>query len=313
MLGNSSGNSALAGRTSVGLRGLTTVTPSTTKKIARKKGPDSDGKIDRVVREEERNPWRQELQDATEETEEQEQLTQPPGHGNALRAFDGDAFRTDAKGRTLPPAFGDVDQGNLSDSWLLASCAAVAHTQPGVLLSRIWRNEDLTFTVRLREDEIVVKAEFPHEGYADPTPNKQSNTLWVALVEKAFAQNEAGSYANLETGNPGRALEALTGNPAKRTTITETARLDTLWSKIAAAKKSHSPMVLRTRETNVAAPLHAEHAYAIVDVIERGKDRFVKVYNPWGTKGGSRPLESMLHELSLEVVRRDFEALYIGD
>jgi hypothetical protein len=311
MLGNSSGNSALQYRTSVGIRGLTTVTPSTTQKTTKKKGADDAGRLDRVVREEQGNKMLLELEEQVEDATEGE-LHQPPGHSAATRWIDGDAFRRDAKGRPLPPVFGDVDQGNLGDAWLLATCAAVAHVRPSELTARISKNEDGSFTVRLGNEHLIMKPEFPTEGYADPLPNGQRDTLWVALVEKAFAQHEGGSYANLEAGSAAVALEALTGKRAKRTSLGEHTNLDKLWTKLREAKAESRPMVLRTRESGVAAPLAADHSYAVLDVVERAGARLVRVYNPWGTKNNSRPLDSMVAELPLDALREDAEALYVG-
>ncbi|MCK6547200.1 C2 family cysteine protease [Myxococcota bacterium] len=311
MLGNSSGNSALQYRTSVGIRGLTTVTPSTTQKAKGKKGADDAGKIDRVVREEQGNKMLLELEEQVEDATEGE-LAQPAGHSAAMRWIDGDAFRRDVKGRPLPPVFGDVDQGNLGDAWLLSACAAVAHVRPHDLVARVAKNEDGSFTVRLGDEHLMLKPEFPTEGYADPLPNGQRDTLWVALVEKAWAQHEGGSYANLEAGSPAAALEALTGKPAKRTSLGEHTNLDKLWAKLRDAKSEGRPMVLRTRESAVAQPLAADHCYAVLDVIERAGAKLVRVYNPWGTKNNSRPLESMIAEVPLDALREDAEALYVG-
>lgn len=314
MLGNSSGGNALGNRTAVGIRSLTTVTPATTGQVAKKKTEGAtERRVDGIDRDDEKaRRFLAALAEDDEDGQKQEELDQPPGHGRSLHRFQDDAFRTDAKGKPVPPTFADVDQGNLGDAWLLAACAAVAHARPEALLERVRQRRDGSFDVFLGEARFKVAPEFPGEQYADPTPGGQRDTLWVALVEKAFATQAAGSYAHLEAGNPGRALEALTGVRARKLSLTARTSLEALWSELTAAEKRGRAMVLRTHEQQVKAPLHAEHAYAVVGLIERGGQRLLKVYNPWGTEGGQRPVEELLHELPLEAVRADFDAIWFA-
>jgi hypothetical protein len=302
MMGNSSGGASLQNRTAVGLRALTTVTPATPQQIAKAKGADK-AKLDRVERDEER---RSRLFEVYEEEQEEAGLAQPPGHGETLRLWPGEAFRTDAQGRPLPPVFGDVDQGNLGDAWLMASCAAVAHRLPDALRERVRRRDEKSFRVLLGKEEVVVTPDFPSEGYAEPNPNGQADTLWVALIEKAFALYEAASYANLETGSPGRALELLTGRRAARLSVSEHLDPARVMARLVAAKGS--PMVMRTREAGVVAPLIADHAYAVLEVeAARG---LCRLYNPWGTASGTRPLESAIHEVPLARLLNEAEAFH---
>lgn len=311
MLGN--GGSAGAGfnRTAVGIRGLTTVTPTTTNKTKKKKKADNEGLVDRVDRDDESNAMLMEFAEPEEEQEEK-QLEAPAGHSTTMVRFTDDAFRTDHKGRQIPPTFADVDQGNLGDAWLLASCAAVAHARPTALLKRITRNLNDSWTVRLGKEDYRVEPEFPNEGYADPMPNQQSDTLWVALVEKAFAQATADSYGNLETGNPARALDALAGGRARKHTLTPTLPLASVFEKIHEGKRASAAMVVRSYESRVADPLTADHYYAVLDVYERDGKQFVKLYNPWGTKSNSRPLEDVMYEIDLETLTASCDALYVS-
>jgi hypothetical protein len=294
----------------VGIHGLTTVTPSTAKKISKKRGADGDKRVDKVVREEERNGLFEYVEE--EEEEDKDEVAQPAGHAAGMRAFADEAFRVDTKGRTIPPSYADVDQGNLADAWLMASAAAIAHAQPAHLLKRITRHDDKSWMVRLGEDSLVVTAEFSTEGYADPTPNGQRNTLWVALLEKAFAMRAAGSFANLEAGNPARALEALTGKRPVRVSLTEHTAIDGLFERLREGKRANAAMVLHTREVGVAQPLHVEHCYAVLDVFEREKSRFLKLYNPWGTNGGQKAIDTLIHEVRIEAIRTDCDALFVS-
>lgn len=308
-------------------RNLTTITPATTGKpeggksarTAKKQGADS-GKLDRIDRDE---VSALALDKITGEEEQrrgrsygrdpEEELEQPSGHASNRRRFKGEAFRIDARGRTIPPTFSDVDQGNLGDAWLLATFAAVAHSQPAHILKRINRLEDGAFEVKIGKHSVQrITPEFSGEGYADPAPNGQENTLWCALLEKAWAKREAGAYTLLEVGNPTRALEDLTGKKARRISLSDLVSPDRLWSQLREARIAESAMVFRTREQGVATPLHADHVYAVLDVYERDGNRVVRLYNPWGTNGNERTLESMIHEIGIVELIRDGLSFHVS-
>jgi calpain family cysteine protease len=310
MLGNS-GNPALQG-TSVGLRGLTRVAPGSAKR-SRRGAPVIDDRIDRVNRETEANPILGELAAADRDQGDGDMTAHLSGHSASWRHVDGDAFRSDARGRTVPPVFSDVEQGNLGDSWLLAACAAVAHVLPRRLIASIHKNEDGAFSVRLGKVELLVTADFPTDPYADPAPNGQKDTLWPALVEKAFAIAEGGSYAHLEGGNPGRALESLTGEPAVRLSIARHRALDRLFAALKACRESPAPIVIHTLGADTRPPLEPDHHYAVLEIFEREGARLLKIYNPWGSKRGARPLEDAILEIEVDRFRDDVEAVFMTE
>ncbi|MFO0727919.1 MAG: C2 family cysteine protease [Myxococcota bacterium] len=307
----SSANASLR-HTAVGVRSLAhTQGPETKAKVATKSPVQKSGPLDRVERDED-GQKRRLFEEPEQEEREGETLAGPPGHRDDARLCAGEAFRRDAKGRELPPTYVDVDQGNLADAWLLAACAAVAHAAPVALLRRIRRRNEREFAVELGKDVLIITPEFPTEGYADPMPNGQADSLWVALVEKAYARREGGSYAHLETGNAGRALEALTGKTARRTTLSEHVDGNRIFAKLRDAKRAGAPMVLKVRAGQVAAPLVADHHFAILDVIESNGTKSLRVYNPWGSGGGSREPSSMVHDIPFQAVLRDGECIDIG-
>src|SRR5207253_1313608 len=153
--------------------------------------------------------------------------------------------------------------------WLLAACAAVAHARPAMLLRRVTGNGDGSFNVQLGADDFRVTPEFPAEGYAEPCPEGRADTLWVALVEKAFAIREAGAFAHLELGNPARALEALTGRPSVRVVVPDASgpgpdatggsRLERITGMLREARRAGAAIVLTARAEVVSGPLEPGH------------------------------------------------------
>ncbi len=222
-----------------------------------------------------------------------------PGDVKTYSKVEGDAFRTDAAGNVVPPKHSDVDQGDLGDCWLMAASASIAHQDPEYIQNRITKNDDGTFNVKLGSSTQTVTPTFPDAGYADPTPGNQKDTLWPALIEKAYAQQEGG-YAELDGGDSGAAMTALTGKPSTATSLSSSTKADELYKTLKAGKDGDHPMTFDTKGSGVASPLHDNHAYAILDVYERDGQQYVKVYNPWGVNDGARDISKMEHEMKIE-------------
>lgn len=234
-----------------------------------------------------------------------------PGDAKTYSRETGNAFRRDAAGTVVPPKHSDVDQGDLGDCWLMAGAAAVARKDPGYIQNRISKNDDGTFAVKIGSTTETVTPTFPDAGYADPTPGNQEDTLWPALIEKAYAQ-KMGGYAALDGGNSGDAMAALTGRASTKTSISSTTKADDLYKTLKAGKDGDHPMTFETKDSGVADPLHENHAYAVLDVYERDGQKYVKVYNPWGVNDGARDLSKMEHEMKIEDLISNGDQVYVN-
>src|SRR5262249_42014338 len=150
---------------------------------------------------------------------------------------------------TNGPQYTDVAQGYVGDCYLMASLGEVAQHCPLDIYRMITDNGDGTFTVTFYHNRapsyVTVNRELPlnmDDGgtawFADfGTPdtggvrnksNSANNVLWVALVEKAYAQlNESGwtgqdgsnSYQGIDGGYSSAAFNQLTGRSASDTGV----------------------------------------------------------------------------------------------
>ena len=212
----------------------------------------------------------------------------------------------------------DVRQGSLGDCYLLAGMASVARANPQAI-QRLIRDRgngiyDVTIyidslgiseqkigplsipvpTVKKAPKVITVndvfpisskgKAAFAKEGDLGP----QGPELWVMLVEKAYAIH-MGGYGKIEGGNPGKAIELITGNGHSDY---ETSKFSDkqIASMINRALKHRLPVTAYTpdfKNKDKAFKQDAEklgvvgnHAYSPSDInVSSGT---INLQNPWG-------------------------------
>jgi hypothetical protein len=188
------------------------------------------------------------------------------------------------------PKYSDVDQGGLGDCWLLASLAETAFRSPSVIKSMFIANGDGTWSVRLYHngvpDWVTVDDQLPGGGTINDKP--QNGVLWVALAEKAFAQQSASgwlgtsamghnAYNALNGGNPAVALSALMGRNAQDNDVSDSA--------IAACWKQGQLLVLLTVTQPPDKSIVGYHAYAVLSY-NAATDTYT-LFNPWGVAGAA--------------------------
>jgi len=156
------------------------------------------------------------------------------------RRFEGTPFvRGDGDRCCIDP--NDITQGFLGDCWMLASLGALALTSPGTIANAIRDNGDGTYDVTLyrkqgsqdrpsfvpeviRVDNLFPALRWPFYMmpgndtaplYARTGDSGLDGTaeLWVMVIEKAFAQRDAG-YPTVHGGLGYDALEVMTGRPS---------------------------------------------------------------------------------------------------
>jgi hypothetical protein len=188
------------------------------------------------------------------------------------------------------PSYRDVVQGYLGDCWLLASFAETAARMPSVIKSMFIADSNNTWTVRFyingTPDYVTVNRLLPEGGTEyDFVAGKP---LWVALAEKAFAQENASGQ--LQTGNPGTnaysaldggypsvALAAITGLPTSDFYNVNGGPVSAAWQQ--------GQLIALTTPFNPAnGYIVPNHSYAVVGYNKT--TGAVTLFNPWGTAGG---------------------------
>ncbi|MCB9076072.1 MAG: hypothetical protein H6631_00605 [Anaerolineaceae bacterium] len=199
----------------------------------------------------------------------------------------------------------DVKQGALGDCYLLAAMAAVARANPESIRKLIKDNGDGTYDVTLHvykhwfslsRSPVTVKVRPTFPTASGETPayagtgdmGKDGPELWAMLIEKAYAQYEGGYNEIGEGGQPGQAMEMLTGldeTKIKTENVTETQIINV----INTALKQKWPITTYTRDFGKKKDKEARklkvvgnHAYTPMAVNTTTKT--IDLQNPWGTQ-----------------------------
>jgi hypothetical protein len=187
------------------------------------------------------------------------------------------------------PSYGNAVQGDLGDCWLIAALAETADRMPSIIKSMFIANPNHTWTVRFYingvADYVTVDDQLPDGGNLyDKVPGMP---LWVALAEKAFAQENASgqfqtavpganSYGALNGGDAMVALAAITGLPTNDFSVDP--------SSVGAAWQQGKLIALSTPARPASGSIVPDHCYAVVGYNK--KTGAITLFNPWGVGGG---------------------------
>lgn len=189
----------------------------------------------------------------------------------------------------------DIEQGYVADCYLCAALGSIALHNPEYIENMITDNGNGTYTVSFGGElgDVTVDDDFPinQDGnvvYAQTTGDGTTPELWVAIIEKAFAQaHSENSYQGIEFGWPSNAIAHITG----QTNFTVDApSAFTPQSLQAALNNGQSVTALTPKDPDGAGKgksvtpdgLVFNHAYVITDVRQNAKtgEWEVVVYNP---------------------------------
>jgi hypothetical protein len=154
------------------------------------------------------------------------------------------------------PAYDDVNQGSITDSFLMAPLAALAKTQPSVIQNSIVDMGDGTYTVQLfnsagTADFVRVSDVFgagSNNGYFGAAPGAHK-TIWAAVMEKAFAYfySKANTYASIDSGSVTKVYTDL-GLKSSQTHVNSYTS-DQLYTRFTADKNAGKAVTLTTSTT----------------------------------------------------------------
>ncbi len=191
------------------------------------------------------------------------------------------------------PSRSDAKQGYLGDCYLIAAATAIADRNADAIRNVFIDNGDGTFTVRFfagSADYVTVNRRLP--AYSNGTLaysgvgqaiSSASTTLWVALLEKAYAQwNETGNsgrngtntYAAIEGGWMGTVNAQILGFNSSNYSFASTPK-----QTLVSALQSGRAVTLGTT-ANPSNGFVGGHAY-IITGYDASTDRFT-TFNPWG-------------------------------
>jgi hypothetical protein len=207
--------------------------------------------------------------------------------GTSYKSFAGDPLFSSAG-----PAANDIVQGDLGDCYFVASLSAIAQTDPNQIRQDVVELSDGTFLVRFMNGN---KAVYEHVD-ADLPVNSggnlvyaqlgAGNSVWVAIMEKAFAEfrNGANSYQNISSGWMSEVYSDL--GIANTNNFYEPNAADLL-SQIQADLTAGDAVTVGIDNVPSGTPLINDHAYSVVAVEKDSHGNLIglELRNPWGTVG----------------------------
>ena len=197
------------------------------------------------------------------------------------------------------PSHLDEDQGYLGDCYLISSLGSIADSSPAAIENMIVANGDGTWTVRFydngKADYVTVNDMLPtsggtliFDGYGYGATNPSG--LWIALIEKAYAQwDETGnegrgnvnSYTDIEGGWMADVDAQVLGHAAASYNVYSSSDQQALISGVT----NKQAVTIGTDSSNnsndtLSYGLYGGHAYAVVGY--NASSQTFTLYNPWG-------------------------------
>jgi hypothetical protein len=201
-------------------------------------------------------------------------------------------FSNDPLFATSGPTEADVKQGNTGDCYYLAVLSSVAKVDPWRIRESIVDLGDGTFAVQMmkngRNVDVRVDAKLAtwSDGYVTYAALGSQNSLWSALMEKAFCYVRTGtaSYASIDGGWMDEAYLSLGATPSSSFFADSGG---SLLSQIEAQLKAGKSVTYATDTAPAGSALLDSHAYVVESVgfDSKGNPTSLRLRNPWGIDG----------------------------
>lgn len=189
----------------------------------------------------------------------------------------------------------DVVQGMLGDCYAMSAFAAVAAQMPQKIADALKDNGDGTYTARFFDTsktptaqvEVTVDGQLPTKaGGLQYGKGADRSELWVALLEKAYAQWKGGYDVVGKGGSAGEVMAALTGNPGGQLPLSPGDEKDIHELLKFSLKDGHALVAATHGEDQDAlytgTGIYADHGYTVLGAAEEGGKLMVTLRNPWG-------------------------------
>eukprot|EP01065_Artemidia_motanka_P023819 TRINITY_DN28479_c0_g1_i1.p1 TRINITY_DN28479_c0_g1~~TRINITY_DN28479_c0_g1_i1.p1 ORF type:complete len:789 (+),score=257.76 TRINITY_DN28479_c0_g1_i1:298-2367(+) len=202
----------------------------------------------------------------------------------------------------------DMQQGSFPDCHLIVAVAALA--QRGNTLASLFESREIArhgaYVLRFHrageQVRVLIDDRIPcKRGTQQPMfARSRSGRGWPLLLEKAYAKFY-GSYRAINGGNIAETMYDLSGAPVESINLRKPAIQEdplAFYACLEASDRAGCAMTGGTPRTEAgqghlrtSSGLVAGHAYGILGVCRvrdgGGEHRLVRLYNPWGRKGGS--------------------------
>ena len=227
-----------------------------------------------------------------------------------------------------PVTYTDVAQGFTGNCGFLSALASVAKASPQTINNMFVDNGDGTYTVRFFNNGtpqyVTVNRMLPAEaagtnafaGWSGVDSSGQydrfarldnpTNTLWVALAEKAYAQLNESGWTGLDGTNtylafnagiyPDKAAAQITGYSAVVHKLSSSSTLTDLIASLGAGKAITITSNTKLADSNQVV---ADHAYVVADY--DASTQMFTLYNPWGYENTS----AVIHPTILHLTQAD--------
>jgi hypothetical protein len=191
------------------------------------------------------------------------------------------------------PTQDDIRQGYVGDCYYLSTLAAIAKVDPMRIEQSVVQLADGTYVAQIYKgsqiDYVHVDGALPTWSNGSPVYANfgQQGSMWVAVMEKAFADVRSGanSYASLNSGWMDESFSTFGLASTGFYSFSSSAQLvSTIQSQLAANKA----VTIGINAPELGAPLIGDHAYEVVGTVadpKGGTD--VVLRNPWGIDGVS--------------------------
>ncbi|QOV88072.1 C2 family cysteine protease [Humisphaera borealis] len=188
------------------------------------------------------------------------------------------------------PSANDIDQEAVGDCWILAPLGAVAQDSPWRIRGMVVDFGDGTYGVSLGNSFYRVDADLPTQSALSNDQTYQGlgqgNSLWAALVEKAYTHHRTGAntYASLAGGDPADSMRQFNVQSVGQSYFAPGGSSAAVANSIYTHWNSWQSTDICTGSVAAGSPLVGGHCYTVTSVTRNssGVVTNVRVRNPWG-------------------------------